>query len=772
MRTSDLLKQGSIYTRNQLKDRFNINDATINNGIFKPPSHDSIWLFVTEEKSSDMTQFDDHLEGDTLHWQGQLSGVRDSMIIDHVKNGLEVVVFYRPHRKAYDDYGFRFEGPFEYHGHSGSQPTNFTLRRAKQMTQPTKHTAECLVDALAQLRQAGVDAVVAEGGLTPAQQKMHVADRIEVWVADRIIEWRRNSARKPILIVLSGNAGDGKSQLIERLRSRHEAIKDDTDVVSDATHAETPSQSQAQRLVDKFALFADDENRPKPAPRCVLVAINVGMVIAFFAALSDEDRGRFTKLRGVLEYRLGLNPAPTEPPEHWNCEVINLDHRNVLGDYTDSFFEGMLAKLDPEDTESITYEAAQACTTCQVRTSCWVRTNLNLLRLPAVRLGLHQVLSEASLSTELHLTPRNLWDLLFEITTGGLVLPPELANGQSLSCDWMRDNLPLPEDPYSKETFRLVHRRLLYHLLFERPHTSALTLSPLIVSLESVDPIRVSGKHTHLLEGEVRATPKADANNLSDLASEASELDESAVRQPDPLLNRLASVVTDPVVLDVIGEPNAQDMALGVSRRARLTGYPEEIYAEVANTEFIEFVALLEEYRRWRSGAKTPQRVAQFWTDHLIAGVAKIFGVQVQGVTYFRLDTLSPATRFPAYVEVDLWDKITIIADSVVNGGAEWLSAVAYLPRSLTVVVDTGAAEPWEIPVDFRLFRLLRKVSMGYSASSVDLEAFFRLRYACERLGPTDAKQIIFRALDDGQQWLLSRKKLGTLVTTQFGPVK
>ena len=66
----------------------------------------------------------------------------------------------------------------------------------------------------------------------------------------------------------------------------------------------------------------------------------------------------------------------------------------------------------------------------------------------------------------------------------------------------------------------------------------------------------------------------------------------------------------------------------------------------------------------------------------------------------------------------------------------------------MTATIDAGGDEPWAVPVDLQLYRLLSHVNRGYAASSVDLEAFFRLRYACERLGATDESgEIVFSAL-------------------------
>jgi hypothetical protein len=786
VRTSNELQLGQIYSRDQLRERFDIEDKTLYTGMFKPPAHDSLWLFVTEEKTEGMTGYQDRLDGDVLYWQGQTAGAKDSQIIEHGRRGLELLLFYRPRKDSYPNHGFRFEGQFEYVSHTGGRPTDFVLRRVatarvRRISGPTvtpsTHGQEttCLVDVMGRLRQSGRESVVAERSLTDMQRRMHVPDAIEDWVAQRITAWRRDGRRGPLLIVLSGNAGDGKSDLIERLRARADVVSDDTDVVADATHADSPSQSQAERLVEKLALFVNEPLAPPVSARCVLIAMNVGMVIAFFDALSGgEQEGRFSRLGHVLRRRLGLTRDYAEPPEHWDCEVVNLDHRNLLGRDDDGLFAGMLRKLDPEEPKSLTYSAAEACRTCPARGSCWVRTNLNVLRLPAVRRALHELLWEATLGTDLHLSPRNAWDFLSQVTTGGMELPTQVGNGQFLSCDWIRENLPASAQELNSTQLTLVHRRLIYHLIFESPSPTMPSRGPLLNALAAADPIRRGGKHAHLAESEVRATPKADSEQLSTLALQADEPADAGDRRPDPLLDGLASLATDPILWYEPDRQNASDLALGVSRRARLTGLQNEIQAEVSDEDARQFLTLLHDYSTWHRGQKPPSLVRDFWLSALVGGVRNIFGVEVQGETYFRLDTLSPSTRFPAYVPVNLKQKLSIKPDPVSDYGAAWLDAVAYLPRTVTATIDTGGEEPWEVPVDLQLFRLLSKVNRGYSASSVDLETFFRLRYACERLGATDATgEIVFRALDSGKVSRLEREQqLGGWETTSFGPVE
>ena len=129
MKTSEHLTVSEIYTRKELKAMFKITDSNLNNGVFRPKGHDSIWIFVTKEKSADRTQYVDELIGDTLSWDGQTSGRTDPWIVEHRVNGRELLLFYRESRSEYPGAGFRYEGVFEYVSHMPGHPSHFILRR-------------------------------------------------------------------------------------------------------------------------------------------------------------------------------------------------------------------------------------------------------------------------------------------------------------------------------------------------------------------------------------------------------------------------------------------------------------------------------------------------------------------------------------------------------------------------------------------------------------------------------------------------------------------
>jgi putative restriction endonuclease len=106
---------------------FAISDATLNTGVFQPKGHSSVWLFVTESKPANRTQYVDRLAGDVLHWQGQSSVRTDLLVIDHEKLELELIVFFR--KKS--DEASRYEGVFNYTSHSGGRPSTLKLERVK-----------------------------------------------------------------------------------------------------------------------------------------------------------------------------------------------------------------------------------------------------------------------------------------------------------------------------------------------------------------------------------------------------------------------------------------------------------------------------------------------------------------------------------------------------------------------------------------------------------------------------------------------------------------
>lgn len=127
MKTSHSLNLLSLYSRNDLKKLFEIKDATINNGIFKPKDHSSIWLFVTKNKTPDRTEYYDDFDGQILIFEGQTTGRTDKLILDHEKQNNEIILFYRDKKGEHANYAFKYLGRFQYISYKKDNPKRFTL---------------------------------------------------------------------------------------------------------------------------------------------------------------------------------------------------------------------------------------------------------------------------------------------------------------------------------------------------------------------------------------------------------------------------------------------------------------------------------------------------------------------------------------------------------------------------------------------------------------------------------------------------------------------
>jgi len=130
-RASDILVLNKVYSREDLKTQFKITDATINNGIFKPKNFSSVWLFITEEKTPDRTQYKDYFDDQILQFEGQTGRRTDHLLIDHEIEGNEIIVFYRKKKDEYPNYAFQNLGRFSYYSHTSNEsipgPTRFVL---------------------------------------------------------------------------------------------------------------------------------------------------------------------------------------------------------------------------------------------------------------------------------------------------------------------------------------------------------------------------------------------------------------------------------------------------------------------------------------------------------------------------------------------------------------------------------------------------------------------------------------------------------------------
>jgi putative restriction endonuclease len=214
---SEKLEPGTIYTRNDLSALFDIKDATLNNGIFRPKGYDSVWLFITEHKTPDRIQYVDTLVGDILHMQGQRMGRTDTLILDHRQRGMELLAFYRKSKDEHPHAGFRYEGIFTYQSHSGSLPTSFVLNRNPTAVQ----------DAVL----ANIEQLLSSQGEFDPKDLIDARTRIDASIVRRRGQFE---FRKQLLRAYQGRCAVTACSLHQVLEAAHihPYLGDDTNVVS------------------------------------------------------------------------------------------------------------------------------------------------------------------------------------------------------------------------------------------------------------------------------------------------------------------------------------------------------------------------------------------------------------------------------------------------------------------------------------------------------------------------------------------------------------
>lgn len=262
-------------------------------------------------------------------------------------------------------------------------------------------------------------------GMDAADHRIYVPTALDLALAPAVL----NGAHA--LVIVTGNAGDGKTAFLEsltaearqrqatftaerangaefelsghRFRTNYDGSQDEEGVVSDEV------------LADFFAPFAGADQVGTLAGETRLIAVNEGRLIDFLSHRSRE----FAALNAEVEAGLRGEQTPGA------VAVVNLNLRDVtvrpadtldgVGS-NDSIMERMLVEMSAP-------QFWEACSDCELAQSCYARRNAATLAHPKlgeqVRGRLRQVYEIAQLRGRLHITLRDLRSALaYTITSG------------------------------------------------------------------------------------------------------------------------------------------------------------------------------------------------------------------------------------------------------------------------------------------------------------------------------------------------------------------
>lgn len=255
-------------------------------------------------------------------------------------------------------------------------------------------------------------------GLDGGEQQVYVPTLLDRKLIGDVLDGRYR------LVIITGNAGDGKTALIERLVTKAEqapgvqvtrrANGADFTVHGHRFHTnndgsqDVADQPNEDVLDDFFAPYAGADAAGWPTGETRLIAINEGRLIDFLA----RNRERFAALNAVVE----LGAAGAED----GAIVVNLNHRSVLAEAPGHdgapIFDRMLTAFTDDSRWA-------ACRGCDLADRCYARHNARTFAHPTAgpqaRHRLRTLYELTHLRGKLHITLRDLRSALAFMLTSG-----------------------------------------------------------------------------------------------------------------------------------------------------------------------------------------------------------------------------------------------------------------------------------------------------------------------------------------------------------------
>lgn len=233
---------------------------------------------------------------------------------------------------------------------------------------------------------------------------------------DRMIEKNIETHMKAIqnngggLMLLIGNAGDGKSHIISKLKASD--LYSDFEFYNDATASCSPKMSSIDTL--KLVLKEFDDDHITTTDKKMFLAINLGKLNEFIGDTKFSEIGNIAK--NVLSERYMI----TKPKSYLRyVSFSNQQNFELLQDGTDypidsSFIREILDKITSTDNSNPFYQAYLETTTLLGDKYPEV-INYKLLSLKSVKETITKLIIESIIRFQLIFTPRDFFDYICSI---------------------------------------------------------------------------------------------------------------------------------------------------------------------------------------------------------------------------------------------------------------------------------------------------------------------------------------------------------------------
>lgn len=562
-----------------------------------------------------------------------------------------------------------------------------------------------ITDYLVSLSASSRHSVVTEKAQSKLQKDLYIETDLDYYLVDELC---KEDKEKWDLIILAGNAGDGKSALIQYL---YEVIKGEEEKYNlnwDATHSNNPDENQIDILGEFFHFFQDPNFERRPE-KTNIIAMNTGMIVSFFEKIRESEVYSFDILREIIYNFLDLGKISSSPNNvSWKILLVNLDQRNILSysDEEETVFSKMVEKINVKNPESLLYAPyKETCLECKEKGYCPISFNLEALTKKRVKTQLEKILFKISVSEDIHITPRAAWDFLFNAITGG-----EIPKGKEGECPY----LSFVENCLRENDFWELGENIFFQNLFNKNHGH-----DLIKHFVNQDPCLVGGKPIDEYGIQISLKPQLD------------DIDGLDGLEPDLLLAIRDNVNTEERM------DGRKYSVFGIRRQMFFPSKQEiaecfgefdidfKLYHEVIN-EYLEFG--LKEI----NGSKQSFFPAlEALIENLNTAIVKSFGGSHD--KYFEIQDFRNTGQFRLLVELKLPEDIMPKVDLKIKD-PRYYQALFFKPREISVEFKEGIDHMGTFNINFGLFKLLLMIRDGYNPSSVDLGRFYHFKFFCNQL--------------------------------------
>lgn len=231
-------------------------------------------------------------------------------------------------------------------------------------------------------------------------------------------------AGKCRLVVITGNAGDGKTAFLEKVKQKAREQGGQVTTRLNGSHIELGkrsfqvnydgSQDEADKgndevLLDFFGPYSGETAAVWPSGQTRLIAINEGRLVDFL----DANVAKFPRLARLVHR--GLSGGDAED----GVVLVNLNLRSVVGDLRDATSTPLLDQILGRLTDSKHWHA---CEGCDLKEKCYARHNALTFQDPVsgpkVTERLRELFTLTHLRGRLHITLRDLRSALAFMLVG------------------------------------------------------------------------------------------------------------------------------------------------------------------------------------------------------------------------------------------------------------------------------------------------------------------------------------------------------------------